>query len=50
MVKSDIFLPAAVARTIPIWSSAIVVAGVLLHVHSALASTHADHANGIRLT
>jgi hypothetical protein len=35
---SDIFLPAAVARTIPIWSSALVALGVLLHLRSALAT------------
>jgi hypothetical protein len=29
---SDIFLPDAVARTIPIWSSALVVVAVLLHL------------------
>jgi hypothetical protein len=34
---SDIFLPTAVARTIPIWSSALVAIGVLLHVRAALA-------------
>lgn len=28
---SDIFLPDRLARTIPIWSSALVVAGLLLH-------------------
>jgi hypothetical protein len=32
---SDIFLPASVARTIPIWSSALVAAGVLLHLRAA---------------
>jgi hypothetical protein len=32
---SDIFLPAPVARTIPIWSSALVAAGVLLHLRAA---------------
>jgi hypothetical protein len=31
---SDIFLPEAVARTVPIWSTALVVAGVLFHVRS----------------
>ena len=31
---SDIFLPDAVARTVPIWSTALVVAGVLFHVRS----------------
>ena len=38
---SDIFLPGAVARTIPIWSSALVLAAVLLHVRAALANRHA---------
>jgi hypothetical protein len=33
---SDIFLPAPVARTIPIWSSALVATGALLHVRAAL--------------
>jgi hypothetical protein len=33
---SDIFLPEVVARTIPIWSSALVAVGVLLHVRSVL--------------
>lgn len=28
---SDIFLPDAVARTIPIWSTSLIVLGVLLH-------------------
>jgi hypothetical protein len=32
---SDIFLPAALARTIPIWSSGLVAAGVLLHLRAA---------------
>lgn len=35
---SDIFLPNAVARTIPIWSSALIVLGVLLHIRSAARS------------
>jgi hypothetical protein len=35
---SDIFLPAAVARTIPIWSSALLVIGALLHARAALRS------------
>jgi len=34
---SDIFLPDAVARTIPTWSTALVVIGGLLHVHAFLA-------------
>ncbi len=33
---SDIFLPDAVARTIPIWSTALVILATLLHVRSAL--------------
>lgn len=32
---SDIFLPRRVARTIPIWSSALVVIGLLLHARDA---------------
>ena len=32
---SDIFLPDVVARTIPIWSSALIALGVVLHVRSA---------------
>ena len=32
---SDIFLPDVVARTIPIWTSALVVAGIALHVRGA---------------
>jgi hypothetical protein len=32
---SDIFLPDAVARTIPIWASALVVLAALLHARSA---------------
>ena len=31
---SDIFLPDPVARTIPIWSTALVLAGVVFHVRS----------------
>ena len=38
---SDIFLPDAVARTIPIWSSALLVIAGLLHLR-ALASSRAD--------
>lgn len=33
---SDIFLPEAVARTIPIWSSALLVVAALLHARAAL--------------
>ena len=35
---SDIFLPDLVARTIPIWSTALVVVGVLFHVRSVVSS------------
>ena len=31
---SDIFLPGTVARTLPLWSSALVASGVILHVRS----------------
>lgn len=34
---SDIFLPDALARTIPIWATSLVVIGVVLHVRGALA-------------
>jgi hypothetical protein len=33
---SDIFLPDAVAHTIPIWSTALIVLAALLHLRSAL--------------
>ncbi len=33
---SDIFLPEAVARTIPAWSSALVALAVLLHARTAI--------------
>jgi hypothetical protein len=33
---SDIFLPEAVARTIPIWSTALLLVAALLHARSAL--------------
>jgi hypothetical protein len=33
---SDIFLPDAVARTIPIWSSALVALGLALHLRGVL--------------
>lgn len=33
---SDIFLPDAIARTIPIWSSTLVAIGVALHLRGAL--------------
>jgi hypothetical protein len=32
---TDIFLPRALARSIPIWSTALVVGGLLLHARSA---------------
>jgi hypothetical protein len=35
---SDIFLPAPIARTIPIWSSALVALGIAFHVHALRAS------------
>ena len=35
---SDIYLPAAVARTIPIWSSALVALGIVLHLRAIGAS------------
>jgi hypothetical protein len=34
---SDIFLPDALARTIPIWSSALVATAIALHVRAAVA-------------
>jgi hypothetical protein len=36
---SDIFLPDAVARTIPIWSTALLMLAALLHVRSARRAT-----------
>jgi hypothetical protein len=33
---SDIFLPDAVARTIPLWSSALIAIGIGLHVRSVI--------------
>lgn len=39
---SDIFLPDPIARTIPIWSSALVAAGVALHVRHALRRRRGD--------
>jgi len=39
---SDLFLPSSIARTIPIWSSALVAFGVLLHVRAVL--VHCGHA------
>lgn len=36
---SDIFLPAAVARTIPQWSSALVAVAIVLHLRSARRSS-----------
>lgn len=35
---SDIFLPEGVARTIPLWSTALVVFAALCHARSAIAS------------
>jgi hypothetical protein len=35
---SDIFLPDRVARTIPIWSSALIAAAAVLHLRAWLAS------------
>ena len=35
---SDIFLPSAVARTIPTWSSALVVLAAVLHIRSGIAN------------
>lgn len=32
---SDIFLPGAVARTIPVWASSLVVIGIALHLRGA---------------
>jgi hypothetical protein len=37
---SDIFLPDAVARTIPTWSTALLVIAGLLHVRGLVASRH----------
>jgi hypothetical protein len=39
---SDIFLPDPVARTLPIWSSALLAIGAALHLRSAL--RHPGHA------
>jgi hypothetical protein len=39
---SDMFLPDAVARTIPIWSSALIVLAIGLHVRSVLTSARAS--------
>ena len=33
---SDIFLPQPVARTIPVWSSALILLAVLLHARAAI--------------
>jgi predicted permease len=40
---SDIFLPRPVARTIPIWSSALVVLGLVLHALSLARSRTGRH-------
>jgi hypothetical protein len=44
---SDIFLPDAIARTIPQWSSALVALAVVLHVRSARAASR-TRAGGAR--
>ena len=43
---SDIFLPHAVARTIPIWSTALLAVAGLLHARSVLATTRPMCTNG----
>lgn len=40
---SDIFLPDVVARTIPIWSSALVAVAIALHVRGLLRERAASH-------
>ena len=45
---SDIFLPDAVARTIPIWSSALIVLAIALHGRSVLRRTTGAAAAGAR--
>jgi hypothetical protein len=37
---SDIFLPDPIARTIPIWSTALVAAGISFHARSFLRAAH----------
>lgn len=41
---SDIFLPEALARTIPIWATPLVVIGIILHVRGVLVARR-----GVRL-
>ena len=41
---SDIFLPEAVARTIPVWSSALIALAALLHVRAAIRRRSAPEA------
>jgi hypothetical protein len=45
---SDIFLPDAVARTIPLWSSALVALGIALHVRGLVrgGGTRRRHGDG----
>lgn len=45
---SDIFLPGPVARTIPVWSSALVVLAMALHARSAVARHHGSLSPGRR--
>jgi hypothetical protein len=45
---SDIFLPDALARTLPIWSSALLVLGLVLHVRSAWSRRAARMSPGSR--
>jgi hypothetical protein len=45
---SDIFLPDAVARTIPVWSSALIVLAIALHGRSVVRRTTGAAAAGAR--
>ena len=45
---SDIFLPGPVARTIPVWSSALVVLAVALHARSVVTRHHGPVSPGRR--
>ena len=45
---SDIFLPGPVARTIPVWSSALVVLAVVLHARSVVTRHHGPVSPGRR--
>jgi hypothetical protein len=45
---SDIFLPDAVARTIPVWSSALIVLAIALHGRSVFRRTTGAAAAGAR--